>query len=360
MNALAEYIKLYRRSGLFQVIYHVTRKCNARCLSCFSWKRTLSEIPELELEELEKITRSMPKFPWLLLSGGEPFLRTDLPEIVSTFCRNCEVRHLTLPTNALLPDRIRSMTEQICASMGDATMNLVLSIDGIGPLHDHLRGSPGNFDALMKTWELVGPLRGKMPNLSVKFHTVLSSLNYDRFDEIRDYVKKLRPDLHTFDFLRGVPADDSLRLPPEETLFELAQKIKAVMRRYGGYERLRTHHQLLKSVYGAVMEEYYDEFLKINREKRQTIPCVADHTTLVLGASGEVSLCEMLPSFASFRDYGYNYDSVIGCEARREASRAVSAGKCYCYHPCYQTLNILSRPTVIMRALARRLTVTTK
>jgi MoaA/NifB/PqqE/SkfB family radical SAM enzyme len=354
MSAAGDYLKFISRRGLFQVIFHVTRKCNARCLSCFSWRRTEVDEPELTLEELERIASSMPQFPWLLLSGGEPFLRADLPAIVSTFYNTNGVRHVTLPTNGLMPERIRAMTEEICSSAKDATLNLVLSIDGIGEEHDRMRGCPGNFDSLLETWELVAPLRDRAPNLSVKFHTVLSNQNYMHFDEIKAFVKNLEPDLHTFDLLRGEPADETLTLPPEETLPELCSKIKAAMREYGGYDRLKKHHSLMKTVYEAVVEDYYDEFLKILREKRQTVPCVADKMTLVLGPSGEASLCEMLGPFASFRDFDYDFDALWSCEESKRMRRDVAAKKCHCYHPCYQTLNVLFRPTSVAKALAKR------
>ncbi len=354
MSGVGDYIGYVRKRGLFQVIYHVTRKCNARCLSCFSWRPTEEDEPELTLDELRRITGSMPKFPWLLLSGGEPFLRRDLPEIVSMFYQKNDVRHVTLPTNALMPERIRSTTELICSSATEATLSLALSIDGIGEEHDRMRGCPGNFEKLLETWKLVAPLRDELPNLSVKFHTVLSNRNYMHFDEITEFVDQLRPDLHTFDFLRGDPADETLALPPEETLPELSRKIKGVLRRYGGYDRLRKHHSLLKTVYEAVIEDYYDEFLKIRRENRQTVPCVADRVTLVLGASGEASLCEMLGPFASFRDLDYDFEAVWNSKASRDARQNVTAGNCYCYHPCYQTINVLLHPAGVMRALAKR------
>ncbi len=354
MSAIGDYLKFVSGRGLFQLIYHVTRKCNARCLSCFSWRRTEADEPELTLDELDRITSSMPKFPWLMLSGGEPFLRAELPAIISMFYENNEVRHVTLPTNALMPERIFEMTKEICSLAKEATLNLVLSIDGIGEEHDRLRGCPGNFDALLKTWELVGPLRDSAPNLSVKFHTVLSNLNYMHFNEMGAFVEKLEPDLHTFDLLRGEPADPTLALPPEEELPGLCKKIKATTRQYGGYNRLKKHHSLMKTVYEAVVEDYYDEFLKIRREKRQTVPCVADNMTLVLGASGEASLCEMLEPFASFREFDYDFTTLRNCETSKKARRDVTEKKCYCYHPCYQTINVLFRPTGVMRALVKR------
>jgi len=312
---------------------------------------------ELELPELRKIAASMPRFPWLLLSGGEPSLRTDLPAIVSLFYQTNGVRHVTLPTNALLPERIHSITQDICSSIPDATFNLVLSIDGIEEKHNELRGCSNNFEMLMKTWELVSPLRPKLPNLSIKFHTVLSNDNYMYFDEIRDFVKNLRPDLHTFDFIRGTPADSALVLPPEHELIPLIEKIKAVMRFYGGFERLRKHHTLMKSIYNIVMEDYYDQFLRIRKEKRQIIPCVADRMTLVLGASGEASLCEILEPFGSFRDFNYNYNLLYASEGSQRAREHVARRRCYCYHPCYQTLNVLFRPVSMARSLAKHVAV---
>ena len=137
---------------------------------------------------------------------------------------------------------------------------------------------------------------------------------------------------------------------------ELCEKIKAAFRSYGsGYERLRKHHTLMQRVSALVMEDYYDQFLKIRRERRQTIPCVADSVTMVLGASGEVSLCEMLPPIASFRDFDYDFDSLWSSPASLKARAAVTARKCYFYHPCYQTVNVLLRPTSVISAVARRL-----
>jgi len=246
------------------------------------------------------------------------------------------------------------MIEMICTSAPEATVNLVLSIDGIGPEHDRLRGCPKNFEKLLETWEAVKPLRQKATNLSIKFHTVLSNQNYAHFEEIRDFVKELEPDLHTFDFLRGTPADDSMGLPPEDVLPKLTRDIKEVLRYYGGYERLRKHHALLKSVYQTVTEEYYDEFLKVLREKRQTIPCVASRMTLVIGESGDVSLCEMLPPFGSFREYGYEFDTLWNSEAAKQVRAHISGKECHCYHPCYQTVNVLSRPSSVVRAIVKQ------
>ena len=76
-------IPQHLKRELFQVIYHVTFRCNAKCKFCFNWKElNQNKEKELSLEEINKISYSMPKFDWLLLSGGEPTLRTDLVYII--------------------------------------------------------------------------------------------------------------------------------------------------------------------------------------------------------------------------------------------------------------------------------------
>jgi molybdenum cofactor biosynthesis enzyme MoaA len=102
---------------LQQVIFDVTFRCNSRCRTCFNWKNTDSvKKKELSLAEIEKISKSMPKFIWFLASGGEPFLREDLPEICEIFYRNSGVKHFSIPTNSLLPAVIKNNLEKILCS----------------------------------------------------------------------------------------------------------------------------------------------------------------------------------------------------------------------------------------------------
>ena len=104
------YIPTYLTRGLFQLIFYPTFRCNARCLTCFNWKNIESaKKDELSIEEINRISKNMPSFPWLMFSGGEPFLRGDLVNIVRLIKSPSE----TISTNGLMPNRIAGFVEKM-------------------------------------------------------------------------------------------------------------------------------------------------------------------------------------------------------------------------------------------------------
>src|ERR671914_2795907 len=85
-----------REKRLGTVILFVTSRCNALCQTCF-YHADLNQPGDLTFAQLEKISRTMPPITDLWLSGGEPTLRRDVPEIISTFVNNNGVRRVIIP-----------------------------------------------------------------------------------------------------------------------------------------------------------------------------------------------------------------------------------------------------------------------
>ena len=131
---------------LFQFIYHITYACNADCPFCIH-RSYLNERKneELTLEELDKIAVCLPKFPWLMLTGGEPFLRKNLDQIVAIFHDRCKVSHVTLTSNGMYPDRTEKFVSNIFKENPKLTLNLGISIDEVGEEHDKIRETANNY-----------------------------------------------------------------------------------------------------------------------------------------------------------------------------------------------------------------------
>ncbi|HZW55748.1 MAG TPA: PTO1314 family radical SAM protein [Nitrososphaerales archaeon] len=111
-------------------------KCNLECGMCPFWRRPDEEL--LTLKEEIKIMDSLAKAGVLIygFEGGEPLLRRDLPQILA---ESHERFYTSLVTNGwLLKERIREIGEHL--------EYLFVSLDGIGSLHDELRGIKGSFD----------------------------------------------------------------------------------------------------------------------------------------------------------------------------------------------------------------------
>lgn len=122
----------------------VTHRCNARCVMCNIWREQRRDT--LGPAELEKLP---PSLRTVNLSGGEPFLRDDLPALVDVVCRRCPRAIITLSTNGLATDRIVKAMQAM--GLGDRRVRLAVSVDGIGATHDRLRGVPGAFERTMST-----------------------------------------------------------------------------------------------------------------------------------------------------------------------------------------------------------------
>ena len=206
-TVLMPYLASYKCSRLFgwqkfhpmTVTYSVTAACQSRCKTCqigamFCQNPKRAE-DDLTLDEVEKIFSSMHPVYFFNMSGGEPFLRKDLPEIVGLACKYLKPRVVHTPTNAILTERIVENTEKIIRIVRDYNPSVPVtvkpSIDGVGELHDEIRGVNGNFECLLKTIEGLKRLENKYDNFHLELGTVISNYNIQYLDEIEDFVHSL-------------------------------------------------------------------------------------------------------------------------------------------------------------------------
>ena len=88
----------------------VTSRCNSLCRTCFYFDK-LNSKDDLTTREIERISETAPPFRKLWLSGGEPFLRDELAEIVAMFVRRNGVRTSTCrPTDCFRTRSFRRWT----------------------------------------------------------------------------------------------------------------------------------------------------------------------------------------------------------------------------------------------------------
>ncbi len=125
----------------------VTYECDARCVMCNIWKS-----PPTEQVAAETFARLPASLKTVNLSGGEPFLRDDLPEIVRHVKAASPDSKIIISTNSLRPKRIAPMVREMIKC--DPGIGLGISLDGIGKMHDSMRGVKGAFDRAMETLDL--------------------------------------------------------------------------------------------------------------------------------------------------------------------------------------------------------------
>ncbi|GAB4248229.1 MAG: putative heme d1 biosynthesis radical SAM protein NirJ1 [Candidatus Methylacidiphilales bacterium] len=127
------------------VVWNITRRCNLRCIHCYSNSEARSYPGELTLAECLEVIDDLAAFriPALLLSGGEPTLHPHFFSIAE-HARRAGLK-VTLSTNGtrLTRDSIRRLRSLGLSYIG-------ISLDGIGPVHDQFRGCSGAFEQAVR------------------------------------------------------------------------------------------------------------------------------------------------------------------------------------------------------------------
>lgn len=308
------------------LILHVTDRCNLRCKTCFV-DFDKYQAKELELGEIEALAQYLDKVIWLDLSGGEPFLRKDLPEICSKF----KAESITIPTNGYNPQLITETARQI-REKSDSNITIVLSLDGFENTNDDIR-EKGSFNKSVETLELLKKIDG----IRVKINTVLCEKNYNEIIDFMKFIKEFDVDFHSIIFLRGSARDPQFRSPSYEKLVEIKQDI---------FNMWESYDYGFKTIEGKVLKNYqrilYETSLKIIKEKRQIPKCLAGKHHLVVYPDGDISFCEMLPPFGNLRES--DLGSLLKSDNAERCRRSISNKECYCYHNCNMVDNIFLNP----------------
>lgn len=112
----------------------VTYRCNARCNMCNRYKKPSQPEEEISLETIKKL----PPMYFTNITGGEPFIRTDLKEIVSELRKKSD--RIVISTNGFFTDRI----VELCREFPD--IGIRISIEGLEETNNQIRGLEDGFN----------------------------------------------------------------------------------------------------------------------------------------------------------------------------------------------------------------------
>ncbi len=327
------------RSSPVQLTLFVTSRCNIRCKMCFYWEPVENKAThEITLEEVEKISKSMPDFFWLLISGGEAFVREDLPEIVETFYKNNNIKHLTIPTNGTYKKKTLEVLERILTNCPDLFINFHLSLNGIGEDHDELCQNKGAFVKLLDTYKSVSDLKKKYKNLGMGMSMTHSKFNEKNLNDVIDYTVDHLPSIDNLNLnlVRGRPKDASAIDVNLEKYKEAVQKIEQHV--MAGKIRSFNHFfGKIAFIKDAIMRRVIANTVKFGYQ----IPCLAGKISLVVDEKTNVYPCEMLSSVGNLRDNNYDFSKILDSEKLKDVVNKIKCSNCFCTHECSYSSNIL-------------------
>jgi MoaA/NifB/PqqE/SkfB family radical SAM enzyme len=160
----------------------LTYRCNNNCRHCWLHVPATAPEPEISLDEIRRIAdeaRAMGCREWAI-SGGEPMLRPDFPEIFDYL--TLKARTYTINTNGTL------ITPEIAHLLTRKGSKMVAIYGATADVHDHITRNPGSFDAAMRGFRY---LREAGAGFIVQVIPMRD--NYQQYQEMVKLAKSLSP-----------------------------------------------------------------------------------------------------------------------------------------------------------------------
>lgn len=332
------------------LVFFVTRNCTAHCAHCLLGERSES-LNELTLDEIGRMCDHMDPLLFLLITGGDPFLRDDIDQIVRTFYRKPGFRNLGMPSNGFFPQKIVQASETILKECPGIDFAVDISIDGIGPDHDRIRGVTGLFDRAIETYRGLADLKKRFRNFNLNVAVTVSHFNQDKLTELYEY---LSGDLGVVNInhllCRGDPRDPLAKQVDPQKYRAFSQRLdddlkKRMLTGYSGYP-FADMINAMKSIRHRLIQ-------KIQTNQRFIIPCYAARLGVILYPDGSLAPCELRDeTIGNLRTQNYDFRAVIRSGEADRIREKIRDDRCFCTYECFLTNAIMFNPIMMMAVAA--------
>jgi len=182
----------------------VTRRCNLRCRMCnnIKWLKE-TDLPtqakgELSGAEWKAVIKQIGRFGLITFTGGEPWIRPDFAELLEYACSKNVVHCIT---NASL---LKEKQIELCVELAPGRLQtkglffMGISLDGLGDLHDEIRGAKGIFEKAERAIRSIVELRKQAGKRSPMLHvtSVIQEANVDLLEKMPTYIKDMGADVY--------------------------------------------------------------------------------------------------------------------------------------------------------------------
>jgi len=346
------FLRLFYKKGMpLNLIYFITTKCNAKCEHCFYWRQLNTPKQELDLEQIEKVAKSVPNLLSLSLTGGEPFLRKDLAEIASIFSQFTKVSNIQIPTNGLLTEHIFKTTNEILnGCRKDLRILVGVSLDDVEEKHDKIRNVQGCFQKAIETIKQLKTLESKFPNFCIGSTITITNNNQERVIDLIDFLKN--------------------KLDIKEVGVNLIRskvrnmRLKELDIKHYDQANLKLRNDFLRSKKPSWTErilsarQYCGSKLlsKIYSKNKYITPCYAGSLLAIMREDGDIYPCEMLDTkMGNLKDFDFNLKRLWFSKLAEQTRKKIKKDKCFCTFECAMTLNTLFNPRHLFSILKNSL-----
>jgi len=176
-------------SDLLKVKFYVTARCNQQCVHCGFGEGSAAE--EIGVPEIERLWQRNDRIQVVSLSGGEPFVRSDIIEVGLATVRSLPyLMTLSVNTNGWYSDRVEAFVRALLPELRRGTRLLIaVSSHGRQDTHQRIAGNAESFPRKEATLQRLRSLASDHPQLQVRHNVNVNPWNAD---QVGDYLREVR------------------------------------------------------------------------------------------------------------------------------------------------------------------------
>ena len=319
----------HRLTGLPVLVLMAHSRCNCRCLMCDIWK--IRQIREITAEDLEPHLASLRalKVRWVVFSGGEPLLHSDLFALARVLRRE-GIRTTLLTAGLTLARHAARVTEDLD--------DVIVSLDGPREIHDRIRGVP---DAYRRLERGIHTLRDHRASIPIQGRCTVQKNNFQHLRETVGAARDLR--LDSLSFLAADISSDAFN---HAGFWGDAERANIAL----NGEELEALSEAIDGLINDCQAEIRSGFIRENPDKLRRIVrhwaahlgqaapvaprCNAPWVSAVIESGGAVRPCFFHPSFGNIHDGTLmevlNSRAAVQFRNQLDVSRNAICQRCVC------------------------------
>ncbi len=326
------------KSGLpIHLIWFITSRCNLQCQHCFYHdKISVIKDDELCLKEIEITLSNLGPLLSLSLTGGEPFLRKDLTDIIKLIAKFNLTQNILLFTNGISTGLVLEKIEKIVYDNNEINFFIGVSIDGKKIEHDKYRGQTGAYEKAITTLYALQKLEKHFENLNIGVCSTFHHGNQATLIKFWESIYKEFDIIPGMTIIRGNPKNIELK-KVDTVLYKQAldwiEEKRSSLNKQSLFQtlvntRINLGHRMAYNVYTS---------------GKRTYDCYAGKLMGVISETGDVFPCEMLDNanIGNLRNYNYDLENIWRSPKAFKIREEINTKKCSCTYECQYTTNTL-------------------
>lgn len=243
-----------------------TYRCQMRCKMCDIWEHPTRKNEEITPKDLE----ILPSFKFANITGGEPFVRHDLEDIIEVMYTKAD--RIVISTSGWHTKKIIKLAERF------PNIGIRVSIEGLPIMNDDLRGREGGFDRGLRTLLSLKEMGVK----DIGFGQTVSNKNSHDLLPLYELSKSLDMEFATATFHNSYyfHRDDNVVTNKDEVISNFSELIQRLMKENKPKSWFRAFFNL--------------GLINYIRENPRMLPCEAGSANFFIEPNGDVYPCNGL------------------------------------------------------------------